>query len=126
MSQSYVVEGAKLECSFGSAPSNLQIPFPRYSSIDGKKTATIDDYQTNQNIMPFGMCSSRSNPEVARATAANKGRLTPQPCKPLTTSPWMRGKSDVTVEGIPCLLNVSTLRCQWCGVIRVSDDGQQE
>ncbi|HEY8465114.1 MAG TPA: DUF4280 domain-containing protein [Bacillota bacterium] len=126
MNQNYVVEGAKLECSFGDTPSNLRIPFQRYSLIDCKKIAVINDYHPNLNIMPFGMCHSRSNPEVARATAANHGRLTPQPCKPMTTSPWMRGKNDVTVDDVPCLLKVSTLRCQWCGVIQVSADGQPE
>jgi hypothetical protein len=124
MGNSYAIEGAKLTCSFGSAPSNLAIPFPRFSQIDGKKEATIDDYHPNQNIMPFGMCSSRSNPEVARATSRNKGRLTPQPCLPAVTAHWMRGKSNVMVDEVPCLLNTSTVRCKWCGVIRITDDGQ--
>jgi hypothetical protein len=124
MNHTYVVEGAKLKCSFGSQQSDLQIPTPRYTLIDGKKEATIDDYQPNLNVMPFGMCSSRSNPKVASATKRNHGHLTPQPCQPVITNQWMGGKTDVLIEAVPCLVNTSTNRCQWCGVIEVADDGQ--
>jgi hypothetical protein len=124
MNNSYVVAGAKLKCSFGSASSDLQIPTPRYTQIDGKKEAIIDDYQPGRNILPFGMCGSRFNPDVASATARNHGRLTPQPCQPVVTNQWMQGKSDATIEDVPCLLNNSTVRCEWRGVIEITDDGQ--
>jgi hypothetical protein len=51
MSNSYVVEGAELKCSFGDASSNLQIPTPRYTLIKGKKEATIDDYQPKKYLV---------------------------------------------------------------------------
>ena len=76
------------------------------------------------NIMPFGMCTTLSNPQVAAATSAALGVLTPQPCIPVTTSPWVPGSPTVMVGGNPALQNSCQLMCQWGGVIAVNAAGQ--
>lgn len=120
----YVVQGAKLKCSFGSSESNLQIPVDHGIYINDKPQGNIMDFKPNFNIMPFGMCSSLANPAVAAATAANYGVLQKMPCIPVTTIPWMPGKMDVLIKGCPAMLNTCKTMCMWAGVITISDDGQ--
>jgi hypothetical protein len=77
------------------------------------------------NIPTFGMCSCLGNPEVASATTAAQGVLTPQACTPVTTSPWDPGAATVTIGGQPALDNVSTVECEWGGVITITNAGQE-
>jgi hypothetical protein len=77
------------------------------------------------NIMPFGMCQSPSNPQVAAATAAAMGVLTPQPCIPATTSPWTPGAPTVQINHFQALNNISICICMWAGVISISNAGEQ-
>jgi len=76
------------------------------------------------NIMPFGMCSSPSNPVVASATAAALGVLTPMPCIPNTTTPWSPGAPTMMLANQPALDDTSILNCMWGGVIKVNFAGQ--
>ena len=66
-----VVNGAQLACPFGSSPSNLVVLPLNRTTIGNQPEATIQDYVPMLNIMPFGMCMSPSNPQVAAATAAD-------------------------------------------------------
>ncbi|GED57073.1 hypothetical protein AA984_12280 [Brevibacillus formosus] len=122
--KSYVVVGAILSCSSGSQLSRLKMPFSHGVFVKGKPQMNIMDFVPNINIMPFGKCSSLKNPAVASATAANNGVLTPMPCTPVMTMPWMDGKPDKMVGGHPALLNKSTNMCFHCGLIKIEDDGQ--
>nr|WP_241970776.1 DUF4280 domain-containing protein [Brevibacillus sp. Leaf182] len=122
--KSYVVVGAILSCSSGSQLSRLKMPFSHGVFVKGKPQMNIMDFVSNVNIMPFGKCSSLKNPAVASATAANNGVLTPMPCTPVMTMPWMDGKTDKVVGGHPALLNKSTNMCFHCGLIKIEDDGQ--
>ena len=74
------VAGAQCMCTFGSAPSCLQVTSQMSCLAEGRPVATIQDMQPYVNLQPFGMCSSLANPTVAAATAAALGVLTPQPC----------------------------------------------
>jgi len=76
------------------------------------------------NIMPFGMCMSPANPQVAAATAAAMGVLTPQPCIPATSSPWTPGSIPVGISSKVALNNISMCTCMWSGVITITDPGQ--
>ena len=77
-----VCAGAFLTCSFGAAPSVLNV-LPAARVMSSQALASIMDSISMVNIMPFGMCSSLANPNVASATAAALGVLTPMPCIPV-------------------------------------------
>ena len=119
-----VVNGAQLVCSFGTAPSNLVVlPVNRVFS-GAEPAANIMDHIPMVNIMPFAMCTSPANPQVAAATAAAFGVLTPQPCIPATLSPWTPGALTVQIANQPALDNISVCLCNWAGVVTVADPGQ--
>jgi hypothetical protein len=86
--------------------------------------ANIMDHVPMMNIMPFGMCMSPANPVVAAATAAALGVLTPMPCIPATTAPWVPGAATVLLANMPALDNVSQLMCMYGGVITFTEAGQ--
>ena len=119
-----VVNGASLMCSFGVAPSSLVVlPVNRVMS-GNQPAANILDHIPMTNIMPFGMCSAPTNPQVATATTAAAGVLTPQPCMPATTSPWVPGAATVKLGNQPALDNTCTCNCMWAGVVTVAMPGQ--
>ncbi len=120
-----VVNGAQLMCSFGVAPSALTVvPTGVPVKIGGQFAATVMDHKPTANIAPFGMCTSLANPQVAAATSAAMGTLTPQPCVPVTVAPWSPGSTSVQIGKQPALTNTSTCNCQWAGVITISNPGQ--
>lgn len=119
-----VCAGASLLCSFGAAPGTLVV-LPQNRVVNGvMPTATVLDHKPLVNVLPFGVCSSPVNPQVAAATAAAQGVLTPQPCVPVTPAPWLPGSPTVLVGGAPALNNTSKLLCAWGGVIQVTSPGQ--
>jgi hypothetical protein len=111
-------------CTFGMAPSTLTaLPTPMVQ-CGGMPAATIMDFAPMANIAPFGMCMSPANPEVAAATAAAMGVLTPMPCVPATAAPWTPGAPTVTLGGMPALDSVSMCTCTWGGMISITFPGQ--
>lgn len=120
----HVCNGATLRCSFGLAPGQLTVlPINRVMT-SSQPAATIMDYKPMVNIAPFGACISIANPAVAAATAAAWGVLTPQPCIPVTVSPWVPGAATVLLGNQPSLDNTCTLNCMWGGVIQVAVPGK--
>lgn len=119
-----VCQGAKMTCSFGASPSFLQVPPKNKVFTTTVPDANIMDHVPTTNIMPFGMCSSPTNPQVASATTAAAGVLTPQPCIPVTTSPWTPGAPKVLIGNQLALDNTCTLLCEWKGIITFSDAGE--
>lgn len=119
-----VVAGAMIQCSFGTAPSTLNVLPENRVNASMRPAATILDNKPIVNVPPFAMCTTTSNPQVAAATAANKGVLTPQPCIPVTTAPWAPGSPTVTIGKKPALNNTCKLMCTWGGVISVTNAGQ--
>ena len=118
--------GANMMCTFGMAPSSLVVlPINRVMT-NQVPDANIMDHIPMVNIMPFGMCMSIANPTVASATAAALGVLTPMPCIPATTAPWVPGAvaPPVLLGNQPSLDNVSTLMCMWAGVITFVTPGE--
>ena len=120
----HVCMGALLQCSFGVAPSSLVVLPANKVMTSYVPAANIMDNKPMVNIMPFGMCTSPANPQVAAATAAALGVLTPMPCIPNTTAPWAPGAATVMLANMPALDDVSTLACMWGGVIKVNMPGQ--
>jgi hypothetical protein len=76
------------------------------------------------NIPTFGMCITESNPEVAAATAAALGVLTPMPCIPVTADPWAPGAPNVLIGDMPSLTEDSMCTCMWGGEISITFAGQ--
>lgn len=119
-----VCNGAMITCSFGTAPSQLTV-LPKSNVSSGNQSAAVtSDNIPMVNIMPFAMCTTLSNPQVAAATAAAQGVLTPMPCIPVTTSPWSPGCPTVKLGNLPALNNTSQLMCAWGGTITITSPGQ--
>jgi hypothetical protein len=122
-----VVHGATLACSMGSSPSSLSV-LPTNETYGGTvPAATVQDMKPEVNLAPFGLCSSPLNPQVAAATAAAAGVLTPQPCIPAAAGPWTPGSTSVGIvgpAGPPVLSDACQCLCQWGGCIEVEDAGQ--
>ncbi len=120
----HVCSGALLQCSFGVAPSVLNVLPLNRMLTSAMPAANIMDHKPMVNIMPFGMCMSLANPTVAAATAAAMGVLTPMPCIPNTPAPWVPGSPTVLEGNMPALNNTSKLMCLWAGVISVVAPGE--
>ncbi len=115
--------GAMCACSFGMAPSALVVTPENRVLAGGVPVATIMDNIPMKNIMPFGMCSSLANPQVAAATAAALGVLTPMPCVPVVPAPWAPGSLTVLAAGKPVLNQNCKAICAWGGVIQITNPG---
>jgi hypothetical protein len=111
-------------CSFGLAPSALQVLPTNMVLTNNVNDANIMDHVPMVNIMPFGMCSSIANPQVAAATSAALGVLTPQPCIPNTPNPWVTGTPTVILGNQPSLDNTHMLTCLWAGIITFTTAGE--
>jgi uncharacterized Zn-binding protein involved in type VI secretion len=109
--------GASVMCSFGMAPTSLQVLPSRMVVVEGTPAATIMD-STLLNVATFGMCTSLANPEVAAATAAALGVLTPMPCVPVLT-PWTPGSPTTLIGGEPALVAGSQCQCAYGGVVEI-------
>ncbi len=119
-----VVNGAMMMCSFGMAPSSLVVLPKNKTLVGNMPAANIMDHVPMVNIMPFGMCQSLANPTVAAATAAALGVLTPMPCIPATSAPWVPGAPTVLIGNQPALDNTSKCMCNWAGIIEITMAGQ--
>ena len=113
-----------MSCTFGVAPSALTVTPEKMVTSSGQPAGTIMDFKPMLNIKPFGMCNTLTNPQVATATTAASGVLTPQPCIPVTTSPWVPGAVKVKIKNMPALTSNCKLMCMWTGVISFSNPGQ--
>lgn len=118
-----VCGGAACMCSFGTAPSTLVVT-PQNKTVTTMPIANIMDNKPMTNILPFAMCTSMGNPTVQSATAAAMGVLTPMPCIPNTTAPWVPGSPTVLIAGMPALNSSSKLICSYGGVIQITNPGQ--
>ncbi|WP_233809738.1 DUF4280 domain-containing protein [Paraburkholderia sp. HP33-1] len=125
MPSPHVCSGATLQCSFGAAPSVLNVLPTHRAMVGGVPAATIMDSIPVANVSPFGMCQSAANPTVIAATAAALGVFTPMPCMPATPAPWIPGGAPTVLVGsMPALDAQATLVCMWAGVIKVVQPGQ--
>ena len=118
----YVCKGAKLKCSMGDSPAELNVLPGKFGCLGGEDIANIMDNKPMVNIKPFGQCKSLANPTVAAATAANLGKLQPMPCIPNTITPWINGKTNVNANGFPVLMKESKLMCLWAGTIEITNE----
>lgn len=125
-SDSYVCSTATMKCSYGDRTAKLTVYPDRTVFLTGQPMANISDHVSMYNIAAFGKCHTVSFPPTGSATAANHGKLTPMPCIPGTVSEWQNGKDDYIIKGKPALLKSSWCRCQWGGIVTITDDGQTD
>ncbi len=111
-------------CSFGTAPAPLKVTSQAKVLAGGKPCGTISDTQAFANVGPFGMCTSLANPQVAAATAAALGVLTPQPCIPQVAGTWIPTKPKVMIGGKPCLASDCKAMCAYAGSLSITFPGQ--
>lgn len=111
-----VVNNATCMCSFGMAPAPLMATCAPTVTGVNQPAATIMDLPK----LPFGMCTSMANPAVASATAAALGVLTPMPCTPMVTAPWVPGSPTVMIGNYPALNNSSKAICNFGGIIQIT------
>ncbi|GHU84877.1 hypothetical protein FACS1894198_1500 [Clostridia bacterium] len=116
--------GVSLTCSFGAAPTPLNVMPEHGVLVENKVIVCSDNTVPNVNITPFGMCSSLANPAVSAATTAAMGVLTPQPCTPMIAGTWLPFSATVLVGGKPVVGADATLTCSYAGVISVVAPGQ--
>jgi hypothetical protein len=120
-----VVAGAIIQCPFGTTPASLSVTSQNMVLAEGKPVATVQDFAPNVNISGCGMCSSMANPQVAAATAAALGVLTPQPCIPAVAGPWIATQTKCLAGGKPCLTNDSKAICSYGGNLSIINAGQK-
>ena len=121
-----VVHGAMLQCTMGMAPGTLSVLPANLVEGDAKPVATVMDYAPMVNVAPFAMCQSPANPQVAAATAAAMGVLTPQPCIPVITAPWTPGAPTVNIGAFTALTESAQCMCTWAGTISVVQPGAMQ
>ncbi len=123
MSELVVATGTAV-CSFGTAPAPIKVTSQAKVIAGGKPCGTIQDAGGISNVGPFAMCTSMANPQVAAATAAAMGVLTPQPCSPVQAGTWIPTKPKVLVNGKPCLASDCKMMCAYGGSISIINPGQ--
>ncbi len=116
--------GSTLSCSFGSKTSKFRATSAPAVVAGGKPVGSLSDFKPLVNIPSFGMCRSIANPQVATATTAAMGVLTPQPCVPVTT-PWKSATPTVVIGGKPALTHQCTCNCAYAGEITVVNPAQK-
>lgn len=119
-----LVATAQAMCSFGAGPGVVNV-LPTAQVLAGNMpAANIMEHKPGANFTTFNMCTSMANPVVASATAAAWGVLTPQPCTPMTASPWVPGSPTVMIANQPALTNSCMANCSYGGVISVVSPAQ--
>jgi Domain of unknown function (DUF4280) len=121
-----VCNGATIMCAMAMPPgiATLTVLPESRITIGGQPAANVGDSVPMLNIPTFGMCMTPTNPQVAAATAAAMGVLTPQPCIPIVTAPWIPGSPTVLAGGLPALVNTCQALCMWGGMITIVVPGQ--
>ena len=98
----FVNDNCMLKCTLGEDISKLVIN-QNSITLRGGKQANIND----KNISPFKKC---------RAIGI---------CKPELLGQWEKN-TDVKVGEYPALLDISTIKCKYGGIISIDDAGQKE
>jgi Domain of unknown function (DUF4280) len=103
-----VVEGAVLQCTCGSKPSQLTVTSQTTVQIETRKAATVEDKNPGVNVPPFGTCQVLGGP-----------------CVPAFPGPWLPGSTSMLqITSRAALLPTDVLPCSVAGQVRVVDPGQ--
>jgi hypothetical protein len=111
-----VHHGAALRCSKGKGTSVLLLDDPG-------RIATTDDCAPYKNILPFGACTSYTNPSVETWSNPFEGEslpvlsVIPGLCLPGMCGYWSAGKPILRVDGGEALDKGSSIICRYGGHI---------
>ncbi|MFM7042568.1 MAG: DUF4280 domain-containing protein [Planctomycetaceae bacterium] len=111
--------GSMCLCNKGIAPMPLAAGVP---TVMASGTPSFNKLNATplEAVPSFTMCTSTSNPEVAAATSAAMGVLTPMPCVPvIPTMQWSGTSTVVNIAGQPAVTDKSSITCQWGGTIKI-------
>lgn len=115
--------GSFVSCSRGVVATPLVVIPSNPVFLNTGPAACILDCKPFVNIIPFGMCTSQTNPAVIAAWGA------PVPCTPIPVPPMWITKRINTMLGVPILDEEGTTFCPLGGKISVkanqSDARQQ-
>lgn len=115
-----LTSGCMLTCSFGASPAPFNaLELPGKPLVAGLPAAAIDEIVPLLNVPSFIMCRSEANPEVAAATAAAEGVLTPMPCEPVIADPWDPPSAVLKFAEVPLATVASKCACAWGGTVSV-------
>jgi len=108
---SYVVRGASISCSLGTAKDVLNLPISHGVYHKGKAQLNVADSVPGKNIISFGCCK-KSSP--------------PPPCTPAICMKWINYMdTKLIIDNEKALLKDATLTCMSGGIISIDDDGQE-
>lgn len=113
-----VIDGAQLECQYGTRPSALVVTSIDTITIYGRRVATIDDCIVGKNINSsgFGHCKKIIDPTTSDGYGV---------CNPVTLPTSWTQSDEVKLAGIPILASDAKLKCTaQDGTITVSDSSQ--
>ena len=121
-----VCNGAKLKCSFGSAPkSMIVLPLNRTTTKMAKPLANKLDMIPFVNIPAFGQCKSPANP-MNWKMAGPVPVVVPSSCIPIPVMPWNPVATKTKIGSNPALIDTSKTMCVWAGSIEVDDPGSEK
>lgn len=125
--------GAVMTCSFGMAPSVLDVE-PISGVIVSTPAATIADMvPTTLDVAPSAMCSravrdvhERGEPGGHRRDGRRPRRAHPAAMVPVRIAPSAPGSPTVLYGGIPALTDDAICECMWGGVATIDEPGHFE
>lgn len=107
---SYVVRGATISCTLGTAKDVLNLPVSHGVYLKEKAQLNIGDSKPGKNILSFGCCM-RAEP--------------PPPCVPAICMDWINHMdTKLIIDNKKALLKSATVTCINGGIISIDDDGQ--
>lgn len=109
-----VVEESLMRCSAGLTPNVLQVKSQACLKINGLLAATVMDFAPMANIGSFGICQIKT--DLAEGV--------PQPCIPMTSSPWKPGSTVQKVNELAVLMAPATCNCDIGGLIMIQESIQ--
>lgn len=104
----YVVEGAKLDCQFGSHMTKIKMPYSHGAFLKEKPQLNVKDSKRGTNITGFKTCSKML-----------------APCTPMINTKWINLEDcKLKIGGEEALVKDAVLFCAVGGRIIIVDSGQ--
>jgi len=105
----YVVRGGTVECTSGSHPDVLNMPYSHGVFLKDQPQLNITDSVGGVNIISFGACA-----------------VTGAKCVPATASNWINlSKTKLHIDEEEALIKNAKLFCTVGGKISIIDSGQE-